>query len=202
MFGMRTDSDLKIILGVLVFLLAVMGIILLWHYIRSRTRRRPEGTMSLAELKGLEGKLTKEELNAVRHAMARQYLQNQEAPPQSPDGMPMKPLEALALEAQRAEIELAKRAAGAPAPKPAAVAPPPQRAALLPVVPPSAEAPPEGEACSIGPREKIPDDLKPLLAKPLQEIEDMRNAGFLSEEDFEIVARERQRAACPRCSGG
>jgi len=201
MFGMRTDSDLKIILGVLVFLLAVMGIILSWHFLRSRMRRRPDGTMSVSDLKGLEAKLTKEELNAVRHAMARQYLQNQEPPPQSPDGNAMKPLEALAIEAQRAEIELAKRAAGVPATKPAAAVPPPPRAALLPVAPPSAEAPPEGEACSIGPREKIPDHLKALLAKPLQEVEDMRNAGFLSEDDFEIVARERQRAACPRCSG-
>lgn len=203
MFGMQTDTDLKIILGVLVFLLAAMVVVLFWHFVRTKMRgRRPEGTMSVADLKNLESKnlLTKEEINALRHAMARQYLQTQETEKAAAEeAKGLKPLEALALEAQKVEIEAAKRAAGvgqsaAAAP---AEAPLPRKPAAAPAPPPAAVAAP----VAVPPAPGLPAHLQALVAKAPQEIEDMLNAGFLSQEDYDHVMLHRQRTACPRCIG-
>ncbi len=183
--SLQSDGDLRIVLGVLIFLTAAMAIVLFWHFIKSRLRgRRPESGATIAGLQSIEKKnlLTKEELARVRQAMARQYLQDEKEREQAAaEERDMKPLEALAWEAQQAAIVAEKKAPASSAKPPAEPAP------LLPPAPPAEE------------ETGLPERLRVFADKPEEEIESLRNAGFMSEEDYELVMEERRRSGCREC---
>jgi len=170
----------------------------------NRRKRRAEAEFSLkaGDLKGLEQKqlLTKEELKAVRQAMARQYLEFEKAEEEGKSIESSSALEALAREAARAEEELAKKRTGGSAPATATKVGPLARPDTPDRPPPEKNSgPPEDIPAEkpMQPPANIPEHLRPHLERPEQELQDLFNAGFLSEGDLEILMKEKRR--CPEC---
>ena len=185
---------------VIFFFVALMVLILRRN--RARRKRDLEG-LSVGELKSLESKnlLTPEELKSVRQAMARQYLEDQEQrKPALPDVEGRRGIELLALEAQRADSEVMERRMKGDMPRQEAT---PHRPALE-VRPPSSvpDGPPPEEKPAASPEPAAPQasgDLPTHLQNYANisrlELEDMKFAGFISDEDFERILKARGETA-------
>ncbi len=167
-------------------LIIAVAVVVLGWYLYDLIRRRLESNsavMTTTELKQLEKKqlLTPEEMKRVREAIAKQYIREQEerdrAEKASMQGMTG--AELLALEAEKADELLAHKR---PAPKPVSSGdgdkiPAKTKADVDPVV------------------SQLPENLAFYAHAQLQELEDYRNAGFLSDEDFELILNARKSAS-------
>ncbi len=194
--SLQTDSDLKVVLGVLVFLVGVMIVILFWHFIKLRVRRgRREGGLNASELDSLmkTNMLTKDEIARVRKSMAKQYLQEEKDREQASlgKGDDMKPLDALAWEARQAEISREKMPRNSEPPSELPARPALQNVDTLP-----ASVPPEVLGAEEDP---LPEHLQAMIDKPEQEIEDLFNAGFIGEEEYAMVMDHRRKGGCAEC---
>ena len=150
------------------------------HMIRRSIVRRGSHIASeeerLRDLSALKkrGLLSDEEMKRVRTVMARKFIDQQKAEAEVPKGgKGFSALEQLALEAERLESQLpVKEKAGTEL----AAAPPPE-------IP---------EAESLPAPVPLPSRLHNLLLSPETEWEDMRNAGFLTGEDVELLRAARE----------
>ncbi|MCB2155874.1 hypothetical protein KQI84_13410 [bacterium] len=159
----------------------VVGIIILMfvqHFIRQSVQKRSSSLRGeeerLDELSQLKkrGLLSEEEMKRVREAMARKFVERQaEASKPAETGKGFSALEALAMEAERAESDLVAKKSEPKIPE----SPPPDAPGEPP--PPS--------------RPRLPERLESLLKKTETDWEDMRNAGFLSDDDVELLRAAR-----------
>lgn len=200
--------------GDVLLLLVLVGFLIFfavsWHLMRRSRRNRlgMDSTLNSGNLKVLEKKqlLTPEEMKRVREAMARQYLEEQKAREES-ETAAKAGVSALAVEAERLEQEARRRAeekqreasaaepAAAPSPDPAPSAAPPsppaeerkEPAPARPEPSPVPSKPPVENAHA----DSLPAHLQPMIEKPTGELEDLRNAGFLNEDDFARILRAR-----------
>lgn len=177
---MNTDeliADVQVLL--IASVIALLGIFF-WFLIR-RLKSDPgvkEAEEDLRTLKQLQKKesLSPEEARRVREAMARQYVKLQEErKAKLPEGK--KGLEALALEAQRANVQLSKKSPRRLT-RPETPAMPAQTPAT-PSIPPPEQPVPE--------KTPLPDHLRELSGRPLQDLEDLVNAGFITREDMQTL---------------
>ena len=153
-----------------VLVAAFLVLFFLQHLIRrsvqKRSSRIAEEEARLLKLDALKkrGLVSDDELRRVREAMARKYIERQAEAAKAPE--PKKgfsALEQLAVEAERLDAQL----------------PSPEGTELPPVPPP--------EIGSV----VLPPRLENLLRVPETEWDDMRNAGFLSDEDVVLLRRAR-----------
>lgn len=143
----------------------------------ARVRRIDEAGIGVEELQRMQksGALTPDELKKVRAAMARQYLDREKELQSKSFGSGRPALEFLAAESERLEAELRN------APRPPSKAQP----ADTPPAPPATavDAPRDGELAA---------RLRPLENASDLELEELRNAGFLSDDDVESVRENRR----------
>jgi len=159
------EGDLVAILTGIGMVLALIFTVI-WYIVRRKRGLGPGGMDSRArDLQSLERKaaLTPEEKKKIREAMARQYLAEQQAKVEAAQ-MP-KSVRDLRIEAEKLDLELERKRQ--------------EEEAKAPKVP---ATPPEPNPAS-----QLPEHLRPLAGKSSQELEDLRNAGFVSDEDYELV---------------
>ncbi len=178
-----------IAVAVAVILLFVVARVLR-HYFSRRTERieLPFG-ISPSDLDKLRtsGQLTEEELKAVRRAMTKQYLERTEAqeaarklPPKAEAALQLAEMEATARREKEAEAQQA------PGQEPAA---PEQKQQPSPRTKAAEESTPPKAPASL--EKSLPRRLAPLAAKSDFELEEMVQAGFLSEDDARLIRETR-----------
>ncbi len=152
------------------------------HYFSRRVERMetPFG-MSPRDLDKLRasGRLSEEEVKAIRRTMGKQFLERSEAQ-EAARKMPSKAEVAL----QLAEMEMQARREGEEKPEEKAQEEPP-KPAPKPVESAPVPEPPEPEG------ERLPERLVALADKSDFELEEMVQAGFLTEDDSERIRGAR-----------
>jgi len=141
----------------------------------SRVRSRTADSVTIRDLEDLKkaGKLTPDEMKRVREAMARRFIETQKEQAEKATNAGLTAEQVLEREAALADIELEKQRLSKPQPPDA---PPPT--AGRPAPSPSAEP-------------RLPEKLAALAEHSGFEWEELRNAGFLSDEELALLRNHR-----------